>query len=121
MKATSKGFEITAICPGIISVSFDGETLRLDQTEIAGADRLSVDDATKVIEALTEARRLMTAVGTPVTSGPPRRLKDSSGDIWLLDDNGETYSYEGEQGGEYSNWTRAKLEERYSEITELPD
>ncbi len=124
MKITSKDFEITDVCPGIISVSFDGETLRLDQTEIAGADRLSVDDVTKLIEALTEARRLMT-VGALTIAQPsrPRRLKDGSGDIWVLDANGETYTCEGyadEPGGNYVGWTRARLDRIYT-ITELPD
>lgn len=121
MKIQNKGFEITEICQGIGALRFDGEVLRLDESSFAHSVGFSADDVTKLIEALTEARRLMAGGGAPTPVGPPRRLMDTSRDIWLLDDNGETYSYEGEQGGQYSNWTRARLEARYGEITELPD
>ncbi len=121
MKVTSKGFEITEVCEVGGTLRFDGEVLRLDESSLAHSVGYSLDDVTKLIEALTEARRLMAL--SAVTPSRPRRLKDGSGDIWALDANGETYTCEGyanEPGGNYVGWTRARLDRIYT-ITELPD
>ncbi len=117
MKVTSKGFEITDICPKINGLVFDGDGLRIDEGPDAHSLGLSADDVTKLVGALVEARRLMAL--SAVTPSLPRRLRDGSGDIWVLDANGETYSLDAP--GVRTGWSRDRVESQYGPVTELPD
>lgn len=114
MKVTSRGFEITEVCQGVGALRFDGDVLRLDESSLAHSVGYSADDVLKLIEALTEAHRLMTAT-TPTDPAP--RLKDRGGDIWTLEDDGETYSLTGFR----SHWSRECVERQYGPVTELRD
>lgn len=120
MKVTSRGFEITEVCQGVGALRFDGDVLRLDESSLAHSVGYSADDVLKLIEALTEAHRLMTAT-TPIVSATPvspaPHLKDRGGDIWTLEDDGETYSLTGFR----SHWSRECVERQYGPVTELRD
>jgi hypothetical protein len=95
---------------------FDGEVLRIDESSFAHSVGYSIDDVTALIEALTEAKRLMTA-GAPSAPADAPRLQDCDGDIWSLDDNGSTYSLDRVRQG----WTRERVEEEWGPVTELRD
>lgn len=114
MKVTSKGFEITEVCPKINSLVFDCDGLRIDEGPGAHSLGLTADDVLKLIEALTEAHRLMTAT-TPSALGPAPRLEDRDGDIWTLDPDGETYNFDG------LHHSRERVEREWGPVTELRD
>jgi hypothetical protein len=118
MKVQNIGFEITDISDKIEALKYDGQTLRIQESSLAHSIGLTAYDVDALIEALTEAKRLMTATPATPTSTltPARQIRDRDGDVWTLLPAGEHYF---ESGG--AHLALSKIKERYGPVTELPD
>jgi hypothetical protein len=117
--AKTMTFDITDICPSVRNVYGNADEVWINGQSGFSVD-LEVQALSALIEALTEAKRLMTAGAPSVPSAPApaRGIEDCDGDIWTLAPDGRRYTSPYEKTDVR---TIQQIERSYGPVTELRD